>query len=63
VKKNGAWALKKTVPATSANHGSATRYRASLSLPTKGSWKLVAACGATKANAATTSASAYTKVK
>jgi hypothetical protein len=62
-KKSGKWVLKKTVTAKNANKGSASQYKASTSLPSKGSWKLVATAAATSKYAATTSSPEYLKVK
>jgi hypothetical protein len=63
LKRNGTWVIKKTVQATNSNHGSASRYKARFSLPSKGSWKLVASAAATAKYAATTSGTEYMKVK
>ncbi len=63
IKKGGKWVLKKTVTATNANKGSATRYSAKFSLPSKGSWKLVAYSPATSQYANTTSGAEYLKAK
>ena len=63
LKKNSKWVLKKTVATKNADHGLATRYSVSLSLPTAGRWKLVAACGATAQYRAATSTPEYLKVK
>ena len=63
LKKHGAWALTKTVTATNRNNGSASRYRVTFSLPSAGSWKLVASAAATAKFAATTSSAAFLKVK
>jgi hypothetical protein len=49
------WKLKKTVAATLATDGAAGRYAATVSLPSRGSWKLVAFVPATAKFAATTS--------
>ena len=50
-----AWKLKKTVSAKVSAAGTASRYVARLSLPSRGSWKLVAYAPATPSFAATTS--------
>ncbi len=63
LKKSGAWKLKKTVTATNKNYKSYSRYSAKFSLPSKGSWKLVAYAAATSKYAATTSGSEFLKVK
>ena len=63
LRSNGKWVLKKTVTATNAVKGSATRYSARFSLPTRGSWKLTAYSAATSKYAATTSGDEYMKVK
>jgi hypothetical protein len=63
VKKSGKWVLKKTVTTKNSNKGSASQYKASTSLPSKGSWKLVASAAATSKYAATTSSPEYLKVK
>ena len=62
-KKNGKWTLKKTVSATNSNSGSASRYTARFSLPTAGSWKLIAYSAATTKYAATTSGDRLVRVK
>jgi hypothetical protein len=63
LKKSGKWVLKKTVTTKNSNKGSASQYKASMSLPSRGSWKLVAFAAATSKYAATTSGSEYLKVK
>ena len=63
LKKSGRWVLKKTVMTKNYSRGSATRYQASMSLPTRGSWKLVAYAPATDKYAATTSGNEYLKVR
>ncbi len=63
LKQSGKWVLKKTVSATNANKGSASRYSAKFSLSTRGSWKLTASSAATSKYAATTSGSEILKVK
>jgi hypothetical protein len=63
VKKSGKWVLKKTVTTKNSTKGSASQYKASTSLPSKGSWKLVATAAATSKYAATTSSPEYLKVK
>jgi hypothetical protein len=62
LKKSGNWVLKKTVQATNANKGSATKYSAKFSLG-KGSWKLVAFSPATTKYAKTTSGKDMVKAK
>jgi hypothetical protein len=62
LKKSGNWVLKKTVSATNADKGSATRYSARFSLG-KGSWKLVAYSPATAKYAKTTSGNETLKAK
>jgi hypothetical protein len=63
IKKNGKWVLKKTVTATNANKGSATRYSAKFSLPAKGTWRLVAYSPRTDKYAKTTSGAEYLKAR
>jgi hypothetical protein len=63
LKKNGKWVLKQTVTTKNSTKGSASQYKASASLPTKGSWKLVAYAPETSRYAATTSGPEYLKVK
>ena len=63
LKQSGKWVLKKTVSATNANRGSATRYSAKFSLWTRGSWKLVGYSAATDKYATTTSGNETLKVK
>ena len=63
LKQSGKWVLKKTVTATNANKGSATRYSAKFSLSSKGSWKLVGYSAATDKYAQTTSGNETLKVK
>ena len=63
LKQSGKWVLKKTLSATNANRGSASRYSARFSLSTKGTWKLTASSAATSKYAATTSGSEFMQVK
>jgi hypothetical protein len=63
LKKSGKWVLKKTVTTKNSSKGSASQYKASMSLPSKGSWKLVASAAATSKYAATTSSPEYLKVR
>ncbi len=63
LKKSGKWVLKKTVTTNNSTKGSASQYKASMSLGSKGSWKLVASAAATPQYAATTSSPEYLKVK
>ena len=63
LKKGGKWVLMKTVMTKNYNRGSATRYQASMSLPTRGSWKLVAYAPATDKYAATTSGNEFLRVR
>jgi len=63
LKKSGNWVLKKTVRATNANKGSATRYSAMFSLPAKGTWRLVAYSPSTALYAKTTSGNETLRVK
>jgi len=51
----GAWRFKKTVKAVNVDSGSSTRYRASVSLPLRGHWRLRAAFAGDKLNAAAAS--------
>lgn len=60
---SGTWSLKKTVAATNTDYSACTRYKAKMSLPSAGSWKLVAFFPATSKYAATTSSARYVKVK
>ncbi len=55
LKRGSVWVLKSTVTATNVTKGSATVYSASVSLPSRGSWRLVASFAATAQYAATTS--------
>jgi hypothetical protein len=59
----GAWVLRKTVTAKNTNYGTSTRYKASISLPTAGSWKLVASYATTAKYAAATSGARFVKAK
>lgn len=61
--KDGGWKLKKTVTAANSPSGTASRYTARLSLPSRGSWKLVATSAATARYAAATSVAASVRVK
>jgi hypothetical protein len=63
LRRNGSWMLKKTVTATNADYGAASRYRVRFSLPSSGSWRLVATSAKTAKYAATTSGTEYMKVK
>jgi hypothetical protein len=56
LKRGSAWVLKSTVTTTNATKGSATVFSAGVSLPTRGTWRLVASFAATAGYAATTSA-------
>jgi len=60
LKQGGKWRYVKSV---SAANKTATRYSAKLSLPGKGSWKLVASYKATALYAETTSGAEYLRVK
>jgi hypothetical protein len=63
LKQGGKWRHVKTVKAANRTVKSATRYSARLSLPSRGSWKLVANYAATAKFAATTSGAEYMRVK
>ena len=63
LKKNGKWALKKTFTAKNFNSGSVSRYKASIKLTTKGSWRLVAYSPKTSKYAETTAKARNIKVK
>ena len=60
LKRGGKWRYVKSVKAANKT---ATRYSAKLSLPGKGSWKLVASYKATALYAETTSGAEYLRVK
>lgn len=63
LKQAGAWKLKKTVTTTNRDYKAYSRYSVKLSLPAKGSWKLVAYAPATSRYAATTSGPEFIRVK
>jgi hypothetical protein len=63
LKKNGKWTLKKTFTTKNSNNGSVSKYKASIKLPTKGSWQLVAYSPETSKYAETTANAKTIKVK
>ncbi len=63
LKKGGKWTLKKTSAAKNFNSGSASKYKASIKLGTKGSWRLVAYSPKTSKYATTTAKAKTITVK
>lgn len=60
---SGAWVLKRVVGARDVNYGSYTKYRARVSLPKTGRWKLIARYAGTAKFATTQSGARYLRVK